>query len=73
MTVMIDALAERYGLLPSEVIARADTYDLYVMDVAMSYANHRNAKAEGRAPDYTTEELQAMMEATRGKTQNTSQ
>lgn len=33
-------MAERYGLLPSEVLARATTHDIYVYDVALSYQEH---------------------------------
>ena len=37
-------MAERYGLLPSEVLARATTHDIYVYDVAMSFQEHVREK-----------------------------
>lgn len=35
--LLLDNMAERYGLLPSEVLARGTTQDIYVYDVALSY------------------------------------
>ena len=36
---MLDALGERYGLLPSELLERANTFDLWVYDAAVSWIN----------------------------------
>jgi len=36
---MLHSLAETYGLLPSEVYAKADTFDIWVYDTAVSYRN----------------------------------
>jgi len=51
---MLDALASRYHLLPSEVLARSDTLDVLVMDTAISWHNFQEeqarAKREGRPP-----------------------
>lgn len=59
--LQIDGIGKRYGLLPSQVIAEADTFDLYIMDAAMSFEHYHNKKANngGKAPvpDYTNEEL----------------
>jgi hypothetical protein len=45
-------MATRYGLLPSEILKRSDTLDLFVMDLAMSWQRDKDeesrAKAEGR-------------------------
>ena len=30
--MQIDTIGKRYGLLPSEVIKRADSFDLFIMD-----------------------------------------
>ena len=49
----MDGLAQRYGLLPSEVLARADTLDVLVMDIAQSYRNwleQQRASQPGAAP-----------------------
>jgi len=35
----VDSLGKRYGMLPSEVIGKANTFDLYVMDAAMAFEN----------------------------------
>jgi len=63
--MQIDTLGKRYGLLPSEVLVRADTFDLYIMDAALTFENYHNKKANsknGRAPvpDLTMEELLAI-------------
>lgn len=64
---MIDSIAERYGLLPSEVLARATTLDLHIVDAALSYRSYQQRRAQGEVADeYTTEELSQMMESFRG-------
>jgi hypothetical protein len=45
----LDNLAHRYGLLPSEVMARATTFDLYVIDLSARYERYRNELAEGKS------------------------
>jgi len=61
----IDTLGKRYGMLPSEVIGRANTFDLYIMDMALAFENYHHKKSmnNGRdpIPDYTTDELLAMV------------
>lgn len=71
---MIDAIATRYHLLPSEVIMRADTLDVAVMDMAQSWHNYKmecaQAEAQGKpkpAPKMSVNKLQAMMDAVKGK------
>ena len=51
MIVTLDNLANRYNCLPSEALARADTFDLYVLDVSARYARYRQDIAEGRTSD----------------------
>ena len=62
---MIDSLGKRYGMLPSEVLNRSNTFDLYIMDVALSFENFHHKKAMNNGndplPDYTTDELLAMV------------
>ena len=59
--LQVDGIGKRYGLLPSEVLARGNTFDLYIMDAALTFENYHNKKAanNGKAPvpDYTEEEL----------------
>jgi len=63
--LQVDGLGKRYGLLPSEVLKRGNTFDLYIMDVAMTFEHYHNYKAanNGKAPvpDYTQDELMAML------------
>ena len=58
--MQIDTLGKRYGLLPSEVLMRADTFDLYIMDAALTFENYHNKKANSKSapiPDLTVEEM----------------
>jgi hypothetical protein len=51
-------MGQRYSLLPSEVISRATTFDLVIMDIAMTLENHaQESKQEGFIPNVSTEEL----------------
>ena len=62
---MIDSLGKRYGMLPSDVLARSNTFDLYIMDAAMSFENfhHKKAMNNGKdpIPDFSDNELLEMM------------
>jgi hypothetical protein len=55
MVILLDTMAERYGLLPSEVISRATTFDIFVADTAIGYRNFLHDKAQGRAHVYKPE------------------
>ena len=41
---MLDQMAHRYGMLPSQVLAVATTQDVYVYDVHVSYHNYLQEK-----------------------------
>jgi len=60
---MIDALGERYGKLPSEVLDKASTFDLQVYDIAVSYRNWLEKKANTKDPNelYNPNDLEKMM------------
>lgn len=64
--LMIDGLGKRYGLLPSEVLNRSNTFDLYIMDAALTFENYHHKKAmnNGRdpVPDYTQDELLELLQ-----------
>lgn len=45
--IMIGRMAEKYGVLPSEVLARATTYDLMITDALATYDAYQQQKAEG--------------------------
>ena len=59
---MLDALGERYSMLPSELLERANTFDLWVYDAAVSWINSQHARANGQAPNYDPNDLQKRME-----------
>jgi hypothetical protein len=69
---MIDSVATRYHVLPSQVLARADTFDLWVLDIASSWQQQQQARAHAQAtgqpppaPDIPVNTLQAMLERVR--------
>lgn len=70
--MQIDGLGKRYGLLPSEVLKRADTFDLYIIDAALTYEqyHHKKTMNKGQEPveNYTNDQLLEMFN--RGKQQN---
>lgn len=65
----IDSIGKRYGMLPSEVLGRANTFDLYILDAALAFENYQHKKAmnNGRdpLPEYTPEELEKMHNITK--------
>lgn len=68
---MIDSLGKRYGMLPSEVIDRANTFDLYIMDVSLTFENYHHKKQlnNGKEPieNYTTQDLLAIFNKNKNK------
>jgi hypothetical protein len=64
MLLSIDAIGKRYSLLPSEVMEKASTFDLVVLDAALGYQSYIQDKAEGKkqTPKLSQEEMMAMME-----------
>ena len=64
LILTIDGLGKRYGMLPSEVLERSNTFDLYIMDASLTFENYHHKKAMNNgvapAPDYSTDELVAM-------------
>ena len=66
-------MAERYGLLPSEIIDRGSTVDLFVFDTAASYRAAKDREARGiKDPvEISTDTLLEKMEKyKRGKSQH---
>lgn len=72
MLLSIDAIGKRYSLLPSEVMTRASTFDLVVLDAALGYQTYIQDKAEGKkeAPKMSQEDLVKMVERTKQKNGN---
>lgn len=62
--LQIDGIAKRYGKLPSEVLKHADTFDLYVMDIALTFEqyHHKKAMNKGQEPidNYSNDQLLEM-------------
>lgn len=48
MILTINNLAKTYGLLPTEVLARATTFDLYVLDVSARWQQHQHEQITGK-------------------------
>lgn len=44
MVLVIDSLGKRYGMLPSQVMLEANTFDIFIMDAAITYENHLHEK-----------------------------
>ena len=71
MIMLIDTLSERYGMLPSEVINRANTFDVFIADTAIGYRNAVQERAmngdKKTAPKLSEKTMLAAMERVRGK------
>ena len=69
MLLSIDALGKRYSLLPSEVMSKASTFDLVVLDAALGFQTYMQDKADGKkaAPKLSQEEMMKMVERTKQK------
>lgn len=71
--MQIDGLGKRYGMLPSEVLRRADTFDLYILDAALTFEQYHQKKAmnKGQIPTdmYSNDQLLEIFN--KGKTSET--
>lgn len=74
MLITLHNLAERYGLLPSEVLKRADTLDVRVLNVASIWENRKaeaarsgNTAPAKKAPTPSPEEMKQMIKRVREK------
>ena len=61
---MLDNLATRYSKLPSQVLREADSFDLSVMDVALTYRKYQQDKEDGKMDPsmYDMDSLQELRE-----------
>jgi hypothetical protein len=68
--ITIGRMAEKYGMLPSQVEQSATTYDLMISDVLATYENFQQQKSSGKVDPsvykYTQEELSNMIGKARG-------
>ena len=69
MILALDSIGKRYGMLPSEAITRATTFDLFVLDASIGYENLVNARANGQEPSnqYTQDDLLSVVEKSRSR------
>jgi hypothetical protein len=70
MILTLNNLAEKYKCLPSEVLVRGTTFDLYVLDVSTKWINYQQAKADGTVPKEklpSQSEMLAMIKQARGE------
>jgi hypothetical protein len=68
MVMLIDTVAERYGMLPSEVITRATTFDVFIADTAIGYRNLIQERAMNGGKDVIPELTeQELMDIKNGK------
>jgi len=51
-------MAQRYGLLPSQVLVKATTFDLEILDIAKSWERWRTNKTNGIHDDISTDVMQ---------------
>ncbi len=65
LMLTLNNLAKEYGLLPSEALSRATTFDLYVLDLSARYFRHKQDQADGKVSsvdkNYSTDELREML------------
>ena len=67
--MLLDALAKRYGCLPSALLCDADSFDLMVFDVALTWEKMQQDKQNGKKTVDTTmynqQDLQDIMNKVR--------
>lgn len=68
---MVDSMASKYGMLPTEVLERANTQDVLIHFNVEAYRDDERNMASGKAVDinkqYTQEELQEIWQKSRSK------
>lgn len=66
MLITLHTLAQTYNLLPSEALARATTFDLYVLDNYSRFIKYQENKQKGDVPpprkNLSQAEMKAMIE-----------
>ena len=56
--VLLDSMAHRYGMLPSQVLEHANTQDVYVFDMANTYKSYQMEKQEKKSKHKNAEPQQ---------------
>jgi hypothetical protein len=67
--ISVGTLAKTYGVLPSYVRDNASTFDLMIMDVMVTWEQHRQDQADGKlsAPELSQDELLKILKETKGE------
>lgn len=60
--LLLDTLATRYSKLPSQIVREGDSFDLMVMDVALTYEKYQRDK-DGGDIDTKMYDMDALQEA----------
>jgi hypothetical protein len=55
-------MAQRYGILPSELLQRGSTFDLFVCNSAIRYQQNQQAESQGDFSHFSEEELLKLKE-----------
>ena len=76
MLLAVDSLADRYKLLPSQVLEQASTFDLYVLNAGIEWRNRQQAIQQAGStlptPHLSKEEMNRMLESVgKGKKSDT--
>jgi hypothetical protein len=78
MILTVHNLADNYKCLPSEILSRATTFDLYVLDIHTKWIKYQHEQRESESTGRSTrsarldsklsvEEMQAMMARVRSE------
>ena len=70
---MIDAMAERYSMLPTDIMDRATTFDLFVYDTVVGYKKAKIKEEQGvkETPQVSEEKMLQAYEKMRKRNQAT--
>ena len=69
MMITLDNMADRYGILPSEALARANTMDLAVLDVSAKFSAYQQTDKYKKNKGRTDKELLRMIEGVKNAKQ----
>lgn len=67
--ITLDNMADRYGILPSEALARANTMDLAVLDVSAKFSAYQQTDKYKNNKGRTDKELLRMIEGVKNAKQ----
>lgn len=60
--ITLDNMAERYSLLPSEILKRADTLDLEILDVSAKFSHYQQTDKYKSNHGHTEKSLLKMID-----------